>query len=63
MSAKAAKNVAVITTDELRRIREETEKAPTRKAAMLPSSDVERMKASAKISTKEDTMQQKKVYA
>lgn len=56
---KADENVAVVTLDQLRSIRQETEAHPTRKAATLGQSDIERMKASTKIETAADVKDQK----
>lgn len=56
------KSAAIISTEELRRIRQETEKKPTRQAAMLVMGDIERMKQSATIHSKDDKIAQKKLY-
>ncbi len=63
VAASANKNAAIITTEDLRRIREETEKKPTRQAAMLVLGDVDRMKQAATIQTKEDKAAAKTLYA
>lgn len=50
---KKVEEVAVVTQDMLRSIREETQKHPTSKAAILDSNEINRMKASTKIETAE----------
>jgi hypothetical protein len=47
-------DVAVVTMDQLRDIRGQVEKKPTKKAAVLGKSDIDRMKASIKIETADD---------
>ena len=56
---KAEEKTAVVTIDELRQIRQETETHPTRKAATLQKSDIERMKASTKIENAADLKEQR----
>jgi hypothetical protein len=46
------KNAAVVTMDELRNIRNETEKKPTRTAAMLSAPDIDRMKKATVVQDK-----------
>ena len=56
---KVEENVAVVTQDQLRAIRTETETKPTRQAQLIGKGDIERMKASTKIETADDIKQQK----
>jgi hypothetical protein len=46
----------------LRRIREETEKKPTRTSDIVNNAEIERMKGSTKIQTKDDKADTKKLY-
>jgi len=46
----------------LRRIREETEKKPTRTSDIVNNTEIERMKASAKIQTNDEKAETKKVH-
>ncbi len=46
----------------MRRIREETEKKPTRTSDIVNNADIERMKASTKIQSKDDKVEAKKIY-
>lgn len=57
------KNAAVVTTEELRAIRGETEKKATRKAAMMPQSEIQRIKDSTVIQDKDYKQEAKKTYA
>lgn len=50
---KKVEEVAVVTQDMLRSIREETLKHPTSKAAVIDKNEIERIKASTKIETVE----------
>jgi hypothetical protein len=62
---QATKSAAIVTTDELRNIRsdiEKSKKTATREAAILPSSDIERMKRSAKVQTAKEQAQAKKIH-
>lgn len=47
----------------MRRIREETEKKPTRTSDIVNKGEIERMKASTKIETKDDKAEAKKLYS
>lgn len=50
---KKVEEVAVVTQEMLRSIREETQKHPTSKAAIIDANEINRMKASTKIETAE----------
>lgn len=60
---KDDKNIAIVTVEDLRRIREETEKKPTRTSDIVNNTEIERMKASTKIETKDEKAETKKVHA
>jgi len=59
---KDDKNIAIVTVEDLRRIREETEKKPTRTSDIVNNTEIERMKASTKIQTKDEKAETKKVH-
>jgi hypothetical protein len=52
-----AADAAVVSQDMLRSIRQECEKQPTAKAAVMGQKDIERMRQAAKIETAEDIKQ------
>ena len=57
-------NAAVVTTDDLRKMRadiEKTGKGGTREAAIVTAADIARMKESSKIVSEKDTQLQKKI--
>lgn len=58
--SKAGEN-ATVTKDELRDIRTKTEKGQKSDAIVLSQNEIERMKASTKIQTKEQEFQQRKL--
>jgi hypothetical protein len=62
--AAATANVAIVTADDLRKLRldiEKGEKTAARQAAIVTASDIERMKRSTKVTTAVDAATQKKI--
>ena len=62
--AAATPNVAIVTADDLRKMRldiEKGEKTAARQAAIVTATDIERMKRSTKITTAVDSATQKKI--
>jgi hypothetical protein len=58
---KKEPEIAIVTQDLLRSIRDETAKKPGRQAAILDQKEIDRMKASTKIETVEDIKEQTKL--
>lgn len=62
--AAGATNIAVVTNDDLRQIKadiEKTGKTASREAAILSAAEIERMKRSTKLMSKQDQLQQKRI--
>ena len=58
---KKEPEIAIVTQDLLRSIRDETAKKPGRQAAIVDQKEIDRMKASTKIETVEDIKEQTKL--
>lgn len=55
-------SASVISTKELRELRAQTEKGQKADAAIITASELERIKASTKIQTKEEKMQETRIF-